>query len=80
MVEGPKAGLAVIEALAAGKDLENYHLLQAARADLLRRIGSAAEAATSYRRPIALVTNNRERRYLERRLQQVQWTADEVAT
>jgi RNA polymerase sigma-70 factor, ECF subfamily len=71
MVEGPRAGLALIEDLAAGRDLAEYHLLHAARADLLRRLGSAAEAAVSYRRALALVTNESERRYLERRLTEV---------
>jgi RNA polymerase sigma-70 factor (ECF subfamily) len=72
MVDGPQAALALIDALAG--DLENYHLLHAARADLLRRTGSAAEAAKSYRRALALVTNASERRFLERRLREVQRT------
>ncbi len=72
MVEGPRAGLALIEDLAAGKDLADYHLLHAARADLLRRLGSAGEASASYRRALALVTNDAERRYLERRLAEVE--------
>src|SRR5258708_19163940 len=42
MVEGPQAALALIDALAAAGDLDEYHLLHAARADLLRRAGSAA--------------------------------------
>jgi RNA polymerase sigma-70 factor (ECF subfamily) len=72
MVEGPQAGLALIDQLAASNHLENYHLLHAARADLLRRLGSSAEAAKNYQRALALVTNDRERRYLERRLKEVQ--------
>jgi RNA polymerase sigma-70 factor (ECF subfamily) len=72
MAEGPREGLALIDALAAGGDLDGYHLLHAARADLLRRIGSPAEAATSYRRALALVSNESERRFLERRLGEVQ--------
>ena len=71
MVNGPTAGLAVIEAVAATKHLEQYHLLYAARADLLRRLGSPVEAAENYRRALALVANDSERRYLERRLQEV---------
>jgi RNA polymerase sigma-70 factor (ECF subfamily) len=71
MVHGPQPALAIIDALAAG-DLEDYHLLHAARADLLRRLGSAEEAANSYRRALALVTNDSERRFLEWRLRQVQ--------
>jgi RNA polymerase sigma-70 factor (ECF subfamily) len=72
MVEGPAAGLAAIDGLAAGERLENYHLLHAARADLLRRMGRAADAVQSYRRALELVTNTSERRYLQRRLQEVQ--------
>jgi len=71
MAEGPRAGLAQIEAIPGIQDLENYHLLHAARADLLRRLGSTAEAAKSYRRALALVGNDRERRYLEKRLEEV---------
>ena len=72
MVEGPQPALALIDALAATGDLDQYHLLHAARADLLRRIGSATEAAQSYERALALVTNESERRYLMRRLREVQ--------
>jgi RNA polymerase sigma-70 factor (ECF subfamily) len=68
MVDGPDAALALIERLAAHGDLDDYHLLHAARADLLRRTGSAAEAEQSYQRALALVTNDSERRFLERRL------------
>jgi RNA polymerase sigma-70 factor (ECF subfamily) len=71
MAEGPIRGLEIIDALAAG-DLSDYHLLHAARADLLRRSGSPEEAAKSYERALALVTNDRERRFLERRLREVQ--------
>jgi RNA polymerase sigma-70 factor (ECF subfamily) len=66
MVEGPAAGLALIEEVAA--ELDGYHLLHAARADLLRRAGLDADAAESYRRAIALTDNEVERRFLERRL------------
>jgi RNA polymerase sigma-70 factor, ECF subfamily len=72
MSEGPRSGLALIDALAATDDLANYHLLHAARADLLRRLGLQAEAADNYQRALALVTNDRERRFLERRLREVQ--------
>jgi RNA polymerase sigma-70 factor, ECF subfamily len=72
MAGGPQPALAIIDALAATNDLDNYHLLHAARADLLRRIGSPVEAARSYQRAMALVTNDTERRYLERRLREVQ--------
>jgi len=66
---GPRQGLALIDALAG--DLDNYHLLHAARADLLRRMGSSEEAARSYKRALALVSNESERRFLERRLREL---------
>ena len=72
MAEGPQSGLALVDTLAASGDLENYHLLHATRADLLRRIGSRAKAAQSYLRALELVANDRERRYLQRRLGEVQ--------
>jgi RNA polymerase sigma-70 factor (ECF subfamily) len=72
MVNGPQAGLALIDSLAASGDLDGYHLLHAARADLLRRLGSAEGAAKAYARALALASNGSERRYLERRLREVQ--------
>ncbi len=72
MVEGPEPALALIDAVAATGDLDEYHLLHAARADLLRRIGSTVEAGKSYERALTLVTNESERRFLERRLREVQ--------
>lgn len=75
MAEGPQAGLAIVEGLVMGGDLNDYHLLHATRADLLRRIGSRQEAAKSYERALALVRNEPERRYLKRRLSQVQGSA-----
>jgi RNA polymerase sigma-70 factor (ECF subfamily) len=71
MVEGPRRGLELIDELAASEHLENYHLLHAARADLHRRLGMKKEAADDYARALALVTNDSERRYLERRLGEV---------
>jgi RNA polymerase sigma-70 factor (ECF subfamily) len=72
MVDGPRPALALIDALTAAGDLDGYHLLHAARADLLRRVGSNVEAAKSYERALALVTNESERRFLKRRLGEVQ--------
>jgi len=72
MAEGPRAGLTAMENLGAADGLNSYHLYHAARADLLRRLGSHGEAATSYERALELVTNESERRYLERRLREVQ--------
>jgi len=71
MAQGPRAGLAIIEQIEATNELEGFHLLHAARADLLRRMGDYLAAAISYRRAISLVTNASERRYLERRLSEV---------
>jgi RNA polymerase sigma-70 factor (ECF subfamily) len=70
MVHGAAAALALINELAA--ELDRYHLLHSARADLLRRVGSSVEAAEAYARALALVSNDSERRFLERRLREVQ--------
>jgi RNA polymerase sigma-70 factor (ECF subfamily) len=72
MVDGPRQALALIDALAATSDLDNYHLLHATRADLLRRLGLFDEAAKNYLRALGLATNDSERRFLERRLREVQ--------
>jgi RNA polymerase sigma-70 factor (ECF subfamily) len=72
MVEGPRPALALIDELAATGELDGYHLLHATRADLLRRLGISADAAASYARALALVGNNSERRFLERRLREMQ--------
>jgi RNA polymerase sigma-70 factor (ECF subfamily) len=72
MVDGPQPALALLDGLAATGDLDGYHLLHAARADMLRRMGSFAEAGNSYTRALELATNASERRFLERRLREVQ--------
>ena len=56
MVLGPRPALALIDALAAAGDLDDYYLLHSARADLLRRIGASEEAAKSYARAISSVS------------------------
>ena len=68
MAEGPQAGLDAIDRL---DGLEGYHLLHAARADLLRRTGRLDEAAASYERARELATNDTERAFLDRRLAEV---------
>jgi RNA polymerase sigma-70 factor (ECF subfamily) len=68
------AALRLIDSLTAAGELEDYHLLHAARADLLRRQGAASDAAESYERALALVTNESERRFLDRRLREVRAT------
>jgi RNA polymerase sigma-70 factor (ECF subfamily) len=72
MVEGPQTALALIDELAATGELDGYHLLHATRADFLRRLGMSADAAASYERALRLVSNNSERRFLERRLLEMQ--------
>jgi RNA polymerase sigma-70 factor (ECF subfamily) len=68
MSEGPGRGLALIDALGASGELDRYHLFHAARAEMLRRLGSFEAAAEAYRRALALIGNDVERAYLERRL------------
>ena len=67
MADGPERGLAWIDRLAASDELAGYHLLPAARADLLRRLGRHAEALDAYDAALALVRSRAERLYLERR-------------
>jgi len=71
MAEGPERGLELMQELAEKSDLENYHLLHAARADMHRRLGNFAEAAEEYQKALGLVTNESERRYLEKRMREV---------
>jgi RNA polymerase sigma-70 factor, ECF subfamily len=71
MADGPAAGLDLIDGLERRGELARYHLLPAARADLLRRLGRRAEAADAYRRALDLVGTGPERRFLERRLAEV---------
>lgn len=71
MRDGPAAGLELLDALAADERLRGYHLLPAARADLLRRLGRREEAAAAYEEALALVGNAAERAYLTRRLEEV---------
>jgi RNA polymerase sigma-70 factor (ECF subfamily) len=71
MAEGPEAGLAIVVALEASGDLAGYHLLPATKADLLRRLERRDEAARAYGEALELTTSESERRYLERRLEEV---------
>jgi RNA polymerase sigma-70 factor, ECF subfamily len=71
MVDGPRPALALIDTIAASGVLDGYHLLYSARADLLRRLGSKEESANAYLKALDLVTNESERRFLERRLHEV---------
>jgi RNA polymerase sigma-70 factor (ECF subfamily) len=69
MASGPERGLELVDSI---EGLESYHLLHATRADLLRRLGQADQAAASYRQALGLVTNPVERGYLKRRLAEVE--------
>ncbi|HET6447799.1 MAG TPA: sigma-70 family RNA polymerase sigma factor [Conexibacter sp.] len=62
--DGPQAGLAIVDALA----LDDFHYLHATRGELLRQLGDDAAARDAYRRALALVHDDAERRLLERRL------------
>lgn len=72
MADGPDAGLAALDAVAGDARLAASHYVPAARADLLRRAGRPADAAAAYRAALALVANDAERRYLARRLAEVE--------
>jgi RNA polymerase sigma-70 factor (ECF subfamily) len=67
MVRGPESGLAIIARIAKG-ELDDYYLLHAASADLLRRLGRFAEAEAAYARALELAQSEPERRFLKRRL------------
>ena len=68
MRDGPAAGLALIDAILARGDLEDYHLAHSARADLCRRLGRTVDARASYERALVLTRLEPERRFLQRRL------------
>jgi RNA polymerase sigma-70 factor (ECF subfamily) len=71
MAEGPEHGLRLIDAIEAQGDLHDYHLLWSARADLLRRLGRWHEAHAAYTNALTLVTDEPQRRFLQRRLDEV---------
>ncbi|MBI1941769.1 MAG: RNA polymerase sigma factor, partial [Acidobacteria bacterium] len=71
MRDGALAGLELIDAILARGDLEDYHLAHSARAELCRRLGRVADARASYQRALALARQEPERRFLERRLQEL---------
>jgi RNA polymerase sigma-70 factor (ECF subfamily) len=72
MEKGPEAGLRLIDTILSAGDLSDYHLAHAARADLCRRLGRKQEAAISYERALALAKLEPERRFLERRIKELQ--------
>jgi RNA polymerase sigma-70 factor, ECF subfamily len=69
MAEGPEAALPLVDALQSS--LEDYHLWHATRADLLRRLGRTAEAVSAYQRALELAQNEVEKRFLNRRLEEL---------
>ncbi len=71
MRDGPAAGLELIDAILARGELADYHLAHAARADLCRRLGQTANARASYQRALALARQEPERRFLDRRLREL---------
>ena len=71
MRDGPLAGLKLIDAIFARGDLGEYHLAHAARAELCRRLGRTAEAHAAYERAFELARQEPERRFLERRLNEL---------
>ena len=68
MLDGPAAGLTLIDGLLARGELKTYHLVHAARADLCRRLGQTEEARRAYEQALSLTRQGPERRFLERRL------------
>ncbi|WP_017519409.1 RNA polymerase sigma factor [Pseudomonas nitroreducens] len=72
MRDGPKVGLAQVDAILARGDLQDYHLAHAARADFCRRLGRHADARTAYGRALQLAKLEPERRFLEQRLRELQ--------
>ena len=71
---GPEQGLDIVDRLA----LEDYHYLHSTRGELLRRLGRPIEAQDAYRRALALVHDDAERRLLERRLAELETPAGPV--
>ena len=72
MRDNPLAGLTLVDAILTRGELENYHLAHATRADLCRRLGRTGDARSSYERALCLTQQEPERRFLERRLSELQ--------
>ncbi|MFL5598739.1 MAG: RNA polymerase sigma factor [Gemmatimonadaceae bacterium] len=75
MSDGPEAGLALIDAILVRGDLAEYHLAHAARGDLNRRLGRTEQAIASYETALRLATQEPERRFLARRLEELRLTS-----
>jgi RNA polymerase sigma-70 factor (ECF subfamily) len=74
MRDGPARGLELIESLLERGELADYHLAHAARADLCRRLGRARDARAAYERALSLTSLEPERRFLERRIAELEPT------
>ncbi len=72
MRDGPAKGLELVDALLKGDELANYHLAHAARADFCRRLGKNAEAHAAYEHALSLTKQEPERRFLQKRLAELQ--------
>jgi RNA polymerase sigma-70 factor (ECF subfamily) len=68
MLEGPEAGLLLVDGILGNGELDGYHLAHAVKADLSRRLGDVAEARASYERALDLAEQEPERRFLARKL------------
>ena len=71
MRDGPLAGVTIIDAILARGELADYHLIHSARAELCRRLGRTAEARNSYERALSLTQQEPERRFMQRRLEEL---------
>lgn len=71
MHEGEEVGLMEVERLLASGELDGYHLLHAARADLLRRLGRTDQAIAAYRQALALAQQGADRQFLQKRLEEL---------
>jgi RNA polymerase sigma-70 factor (ECF subfamily) len=71
MRDGAAAGLALVDAILARGDLDEYHLAHSARAELCRRLGRRDEARKSYARALALTRQDPERRFLQKRIDEL---------
>jgi RNA polymerase sigma-70 factor (ECF subfamily) len=68
---GPEAGLALLDGISRRGELSGYHLLPAARGRLLARLGRRAEASAAYREAFGLASNDAEKRFLERQIEEI---------
>ena len=80
MLHGPEAALGIVNAPGTTDGIEEYHLLHAVRADLLRHMGRYREAAESYQRALDRVSNDSERRFLNRRFRELPITSSGITS